>query len=93
MLMSMLMCPQMTLDQRLQLLLVKQTHVRLVKEARSRGVSVGKLVRTAIDNELEKTGGTQAKASLLEILGGAQIPVPKNPGLLRREIEAGGRKR
>lgn len=74
------------LTHRLQVLVDPEQHRRLEAEARARGVSIGALVRTAIDavapDRLEERRRAYDAIMALE-----PFPVPDDPGDLEREID------
>lgn len=74
------------LDRRLQVLIDDDRWSRLEREAGRRGVSVGTLVREAID---ERFPGDQdrRRAALQAVLDAEPMDVP-DPEMLREELEA-----
>ena len=73
------------LDRRFQILLDEARYERLAAEARSRGVSVGALIREAIDRTFPEASARRARA-LERILSAPDMPVPE-PADLRAELE------
>ena len=73
------------LDRRFQILLDEARYERLASEARSRGVSVGALIREAIDRTFPEASARRARA-LERILSAPDMPVPE-PADLRAELE------
>ena len=75
----------MPLDRRLQLLIDGARHRRLVAAARERGVSVGAVIRDAIDRAVPED--LEAKrAAWLEIQKADPMPVP-DPDDLKVELD------
>lgn len=73
------------LDRRFQILLDEARYERLASEARSRGVSVGGLIREAIDRTFPAASVRRGRA-LERILSAPDMPVPE-PSDLRAELE------
>ncbi len=76
----------MPLTHRLQVLIDEERHARLERLAAAGGVSVGSLVRDAIDRAFPDAGANRRQAAD-SILGAAPIPVDDWPDLKRRMIE------
>jgi hypothetical protein len=74
------------LNRRLQVLLDEDRQLRLQAEATRRGVSVGALVREAIDLAFPSTHAQRQAAATL-LLNAAEMPVPDPEGL-RDELDA-----
>ncbi|MGH2500047.1 MAG: antitoxin [Candidatus Limnocylindria bacterium] len=72
------------LRHRLQVLIDDERHRRLLAAARERGVSIGALVRDALDAALPASDKRRDAAR--RILDGPRIPVP-GPADLRAELE------
>lgn len=75
------------LSRRLQVLIDEERYRRLEQEARSRGVSVGLLVREALDASYPVTSQDRVRASE-RILSADPMPVP-SPAQLKAEIAEG----
>jgi hypothetical protein len=73
------------LDRRFQILLDEARYERLAAEAGSRGVSVGALIREAIDRAFPEASARRTRA-LERILSAPDMPVPE-PADLRAELE------
>jgi hypothetical protein len=73
------------LDRRFQILLDHARYQRLASEASSRGVSVGALIREAIDQTFPEIYERKTRA-LGRVLAAPDMPVP-DPADLRRELE------
>ncbi|MGH9069791.1 MAG: antitoxin [Acidimicrobiales bacterium] len=73
-------------DRRLQVLIDEDRWVRLEREAGRRGVSLGALVREAIDERFPGDAD-QRRAALQAILAAEPMDVPE-PRELRDELEA-----
>ncbi len=71
------------LKERLQLLVDPEQRRRLDAEARRRGVSVGAVVRDAIDAQL----GTSTRAERARAIAGMRAARPRGPSLEPEEIE------
>ncbi|HJS27272.1 MAG TPA: antitoxin [Actinomycetota bacterium] len=74
------------LERRLQILLDEARYQRVTAEARHRGVSVGSVVREAIDRALPATG-PQRRAAAERILSAPDMPVHDDPSELRTELD------
>lgn len=74
------------LGRRLQILLDEERHRRLTAVARERGISVGAVVREAIDRGLESPDNRR-RAAGRRLLEAPDMPVP-DAGELRAELEA-----
>ena len=74
------------LQLRLQVLLDEDRHERIAREATRRGVSVGRVVREAIDRSYPPTSVTKREA-LTDILAATPMDLPE-PDALRRELDA-----
>jgi Ribbon-helix-helix protein, copG family len=80
------------LNRRTQLLLDDELHRRLREAAAERGISLGALIREAIDEKLSRAQDDRAKA-IDELLATEPMPVEDWPIMKRRMIEdmnAGG---
>lgn len=75
----------MPLDRRLQILLDRERHARLVAAARERGVSVAAVVREAIDREVPGPERDR-RAAAARILTASEMDTP-GPAELRRELD------
>jgi hypothetical protein len=73
------------LDRRFQVLLDEARYERLASEARSRGLSIGGLIREAIDRAFPAASFRRERA-LEQILSAPDMPVPE-PSDLRAELE------
>ncbi len=73
------------LEPRLHVLVDEDRYQRVMAEARARGVSVGRVIREAIDALLPVERGRRARAAR-RILAAPRMPVP-DPGELRRELD------
>jgi len=82
----------MSLNRRLQILLDEQRYQRVAAEAASRGVSVARVIREAIDRGLGQTEDRRTEA-LRQIMAADPMPVPVDPAELRAELDdlRGGR--
>jgi hypothetical protein len=81
-----------SLTRRTQLLLDDDLHRRLRETAAQRGISMGALIREAIDEKLSQVQDDRAKA-IDELLAAEPMPVEDWPIMKRRMIEdmnAGG---
>jgi plasmid stability protein len=81
-----------SLTRRTQLLLDDDLHRRLRETAAQRGISMGALIREAIDEKLSQVQDDRAKA-IGELLAAEPMPVEDWPIMKRRMIEdmnAGG---
>jgi hypothetical protein len=74
------------LTNRVHVLLDDERLTRLRERAVSQGISVGALVRAAIDRDLERDDRAQARAALKTFLAAPPLPVG-TPEELDREIE------
>jgi hypothetical protein len=76
----------MSLDRRLQILVDEARYRRLAARARERGISVGAVIREAIDaavpEDLEKK-----RAALERILAAEPMPVPATVAELKAELD------
>lgn len=79
------------LQRRLQVLIDDERHERLQALAKERGVSVGTLVREAIDRGLVSPEASRAAAGA-RILAAAPMPVPPVGELLAELEELRGRR-
>jgi plasmid stability protein len=80
------------LTRRTQLLLDDELHQRLRETAAARGISMGALIREAIDEKLSSVQDVRAKA-IQKLLDAEPMPVEDWPIMKRRMIEdmnAGG---
>lgn len=69
----------------MQLLLDQERYDKLARLARARGISVGAVLRSAIDNlptDIERRG-----AAIAAILAADPVPLPDDPNELRPELE------
>jgi hypothetical protein len=80
------------LSHRLQILLDEARYRRLSREADRRHTSVAAVIREAIDDALPDRHGTRRRAAVAAILAAPPMPVPDDPGDLRRETDAGRRR-
>ena len=81
-----------SLTRRTQLLLDDELHQRLRETAAQRGVSMGALIREAIDEKLSSTQDARARA-IDKLLAAEPMPVDDWPVMKRQMIEdmnAGG---
>lgn len=76
----------MSLDHRLQILLDDDRHRRVSAVAAERGMSIGAVVREAIDRGLAAPQ-TRRQAAAARLLGAPAMEVPDMPGL-REELDA-----
>ena len=77
------------LNRRLQVLLDDERYERLKQESRDSGVPVGEIVRRAIDRELPRVEGDDARrAAIARLLASAPVPVPDDPADLKAEMRA-----
>jgi len=74
------------LDKRLQVLLDEARWKRLSSYAAERNLSVGAVVREALDRSLPASSD-ERRAAARRILGAERMSVPR-PAALRRELEA-----
>lgn len=75
------------LSHRLQVLIEPEQYDRLRRKARVRGLSVGALVREAIDRAAPAEAD-ERQAAFERLLGLEPIPVPEDPADLEAEIRA-----
>ncbi|MDQ3305791.1 MAG: antitoxin [Actinomycetota bacterium] len=73
------------LTRRLQVLVDEARYERLVRQASTRGTSIAALVREAIDSRYPEIDPRTETASR-SILSADAMPVPTDPGELKREI-------
>lgn len=76
-----------TLERRVQVLLDEERYQQAAAAARERGVSVGQVVRDALDASLGATQRRRLQAGA-EILAAEPMPLPDDPAHLRAEIDA-----
>jgi plasmid stability protein len=84
--------PSPSLTRRTQLLLDDELHRRLRETAAQRGISMGALIREALDEKLSSTQDARARA-IQELLDTEPMPVEDWPIMKRQMIEdmnAGG---
>lgn len=76
------------LNHRLQLLLDEDRYQRLTDEARRRDISVAAVIRDAIDHALAwpESKAERRRRAIDAILAADPMPVPDDPGDLKREI-------
>jgi hypothetical protein len=74
------------LDHRLHVLVDQERYQKLTREAERRGVSVARIIREAIDRL--PTCPPDRQAAIAAILAAEPMPLPKNVGDLRRELDA-----
>lgn len=79
------------LQRRLQVLIDDERHERLQALAKQRGVSIGELVREAIDRGLASPDRRRATAAA-RILAAEPMPVPPVDGLLEELDQLRGRR-
>jgi hypothetical protein len=79
------------LQRRLQVLIDDERHDRLLKVAKERGLSVGAVVREAIDRGLS-TPDPRRELAAARILGAAPMEVPDVSELLAELAAARGRR-
>jgi hypothetical protein len=79
----------MALNRRTQLLLDEDRYERLREQAHRRGISMGALIREAIDGKLPGLGDERASA-IEDLLGAEPMPVDDWPRM-KRELIAGMR--
>jgi hypothetical protein len=89
--------PSPSLTRRTQLLLDDELHHRLRETATQRGVSMGALIREAVEEKLARTQDARARA-IQELLDAEPMPVEDWPVMKRQMIEdmnadGGGRRR
>jgi hypothetical protein len=73
------------LERRLQILLDTERYEKVARLARTRGISVAAVIRSAIDTlpaDVERRD-----AAIAAILGAEPVPVPDDPGELRAELD------
>jgi plasmid stability protein len=78
--------PSPSLTRRTQLLLDDDLHRRLREIAAQRGISMGALIREAIDEKLTSVQDTRARA-IQELLDAEPMPVEDWPVMKRQMIE------
>ncbi len=78
--------PSPSLTRRTQLLLDDELHQRLRETAAQRGVSMGALIREAVEEKLARTQDARAQA-IQELLDAEPMPVDDWPVMKRRMIE------
>jgi hypothetical protein len=76
----------MPFDRRLQLLIDEERYQRVAARARERGLSVGAVIREAIDVAVPDLARKRAAASA--ILAAEPIPVPETVEELKAELDA-----
>lgn len=78
-----------TLTRRTQLLLDNDLHRRLRKIAAERGISLGALIREAIDEKLSNTNSVQDRRAqaFAKLLAAKPMPVEDWPEMKRQMIE------
>jgi hypothetical protein len=74
------------LAHRFQILLDEDRYRRITELARQRGVSSATVIREAIDRGLPESASRRAAAGRL-ILDAVDMPVPRDPADLRRELD------
>lgn len=79
------------LQRRLQVLIDDERHERLVAIARERGISVGAVVREALDRGLAAPDARRQSAGA-RLLGAEPMAVPEVPELLSELDELRGRR-
>lgn len=72
------------LTHRLQILLDDDRHDKVTRAAEQRGVSVAAVIREAIDRL--PTDPERRRAAVEAILSAEPMPVPEDPGDVRREL-------
>ena len=75
-----------SLTRRTQLLLDDELHRRLRETAAQRGISMGALIREAIDEKLSRVQDTRAQA-IQELLDAEPMPVDDWPVMKRQLLE------
>ena len=75
------------LERRVQILLDEQRYRKVAEEARQRGISIGAVLREAIDRIPDPVDLEERRALIAKILAAEPIPVPDDPDDLRREID------
>lgn len=78
--------PHSSLTRRTQLLLDDELHRRLRETAAQRGISMGALIREAIDEKLSSTHDVRAQA-IQKLLDAEPMPVEDWPVMKRQMIE------
>ena len=78
--------PSPSLTRRTQLLLDDELHQRLRETAAQRGVSMGALIREAVEEKLARTQDARAQA-IQELLDAEPMPVDDWPVMKRQMIE------
>ena len=73
------------LERRVQLLLDEPRHRKVSEEARRRHVSMAAIIREAIDRM--PAAADQRRAAIADILAAEPMPLPADPGDLRRELD------
>lgn len=73
------------LDHRVQVLLDDERYEKVAREARRRGISIGAVIREAIDRL--PTDSEARRAAIEAILAAEPMPVPDDPADLRRELD------
>ncbi len=89
--------PSLSLNRRTQLLLDDELHRRLRETAAQRGISMGALIREAVEEKLASVQDTRAQA-IQQLLDAEPMPVEDWPVMKRQMIEdmnadRGGRRR
>jgi plasmid stability protein len=76
------------LNRRTQLLLDDELHRRLREAAAERGISLGALIREAIDEKLSRAQQTEARARAIDkLLAAEPMPVDDWPVMKRQMLE------
>lgn len=75
------------LERRVQILLDEGRYRKVENEARRRRTSVAAVIRDAIDELPTESDLERRRASLDAILAAEPMPVPSDPGDLRRELD------
>ncbi len=75
------------LERRVQLLLDDARYDKVAREAEQRGMSVGAVVREAIDQFDTLADRQRRREAIDAILSAPPMPVPDDPEDLKREIE------
>ncbi len=78
--------PTPALNRRTQLLLDDDLHRRLRETAAERGISMGALIREAIDEKLSRTQDARSRA-MQELLDAKPMPVDDWPVMKRQLVE------
>ncbi len=76
-----------TLERRVQVLLDEERYQQAAAAARERGVSVGQVIRDALDGSLGASRRRRMQAGA-EILAAEPMDLPEDPAELRRELDA-----